>query len=30
MDGLYIGVIVVFLATTVGFIAFCARIGGQR
>ncbi len=30
MDWLYLGVLAVFLATTVGFVAFCASVGGQQ
>ncbi|VVE26545.1 hypothetical protein PCE31106_03415 [Pandoraea cepalis] len=30
MDWLYLGVIAVFLASTVGFVAFCASVGGQQ
>jgi hypothetical protein len=30
MDWLYLGVIAVFFASTVGFVAFCASVGGQQ
>lgn len=30
MDWLYLGVIAAFVATTVGFVAFCASVGGQQ
>ncbi|VVD71292.1 hypothetical protein PCE31107_01652 [Pandoraea cepalis] len=30
MDWLYLGVIAVFAASTVGFVAFCASVGGQQ
>lgn len=30
MDWLYLGVLAAFLAATVGFIAFCDRIGGGQ
>ncbi len=30
MDWLYLGVLAVFVAATVGFVAFCASVGGQQ
>ncbi|SUA75625.1 hypothetical protein PPN31119_02574 [Pandoraea pnomenusa] len=30
MDWIYLGVLGVFVATTVGFVAFCASVGGKQ